>query len=75
MSQEIFNKDINDEDMEYIGDSKKDIRFSDVGIKKWKDSSHENFIDNLTFDERFINALLSNENFIQGIKNITGGNN
>ena len=75
MSQEIFNKDINDEDMEYIGDSKKDIRFSDVGIKKWKDSSHKNFINNLTFDERFINALLSNENFIQGIKNITGGNN
>ena len=75
MSKEIFNKDINDEDMKYTGDSKKELRFSDVGFKKWKDSSHKNFIDTLTVDERFINALLSNENFIQGIKHITGGNN
>ena len=70
MKQEILKKDYFAEDMTYISIAESGLKFVDKKL-----NFTDEYIEAVTSDERFINALLSNENFIKNIKSIVGGNN
>lgn len=69
MKQDILKKDYFAEDMTYIGIAESGLKFADKKL-----NFTDEYIETITSDERFINALLSNQYFIKNIKSIVGGN-
>ena len=76
MKQELLNKDVITKDMIYVGTDDMNLRITRKGLSAFSNSKPtftDEYIESITSDERFINALLSNGNFIQNIKSIAGG--
>ena len=67
MKQELLNKDVITEDMIY-----RTVRAKNFKVKSGYSFTDE-YIESITSDERFINALMLNDNFIKNIKAIVGG--
>ena len=77
MKQDILNKDVVAEDMLHYGTIEfAPIRLADksqFNDNKTKLTFTDEYIEAITSDERFINALMLNDNFIKNIKAIVGG--
>ena len=76
MKKDILNKDVVTEDMIYIGTGESGLRITNNDIPKFANSKitfTDEYIEAITSDERFINALMLNDNFIKNIKAIVGG--
>ena len=74
--QDILNKDVVTEDMIYSGTGESGLRITNIDIPKFANSKitfTDEYIEAITSDERFINALMLNDNFIKNIKAIVGG--
>lgn len=76
MRQDILDKDVITEDMIYSGTGENGLRITNKCIQKFtndKPTFTNEYIEAITSDERFINALMLNDNFIKNIKAIVGG--
>ena len=76
MKQELLNKDVITKDIIYVGTDDTNLRITRKGLSACSNSKPtftDEYIEAITSDERFINALMLNDNFIKNIKAIVGG--